>query len=354
MSDFDGLMGEINSGRNGNNLGLSMGHERLNRYIGIRKRIYTLVFAPTGGGKTAFVHDSYILNPYEDYLEKGKKTKFKVVLFSMERSKIYTIAKWTSRKIFLDKGYLIPIAKMMGWWREKLSDKEYELVKQYKGYIDELLTVVDIIEGPINPTGIYKYLKEYAENPLNGKTERVSEFHSIYTPVNSGEIIIPIIDHIALSKPEKGQSKKEAIDKVSEYMQYARDFWGYTPVVVSQVNRDMSNPIYQKMGSFEPTIDSVKESGRMAEDSDTVISIWDPRRYNTTDESYDISKFIDTSTGANYFRKIKVLKNSYGEDGIGCGMAFHGATGCYKELFKASEMEGFDYTQIFSGKYFLK
>lgn len=347
---FDRLIDEINNGRQGNNLGLSMGHERLNRYTGIRKRIYTLVFAPTGGGKTAFVHDSYILNPYEDFKQKGGK--FKVILFSMERSKIYTIAKWTSRKIFLDIGYLIPIAKMMGWWRDKLTENEYNTILKYRAYVEDILKYVDIIEGPINPTGIYKYLKEYAEK--NGEKKEISEFHKIYTPHNPAEIVIPIIDHIALTKPEKGQTKKEAIDKVSEYMQNARDFYGYSPVVVSQVNRDLGNPIYQKMGSFEPTIDSVKESGRMAEDSDCVISIWDPRRYNTVDESYDIDKFIDKSTGANYFRKVKILKNNFGEDGIGCGMAFHGATGVYKELLKPSDMEGFDYTRIFSGKYFLK
>lgn len=236
MSDFDDLMGEVERGRNGNNLGLSMGHERLNRYIGIRKRVYSLVFGPTGSGKTAFVHNSYILNPYEDFKNK-KDIKFKVILFSMERSKIYILAKWTSRKIFLDTGYLIPIAKMMGWWREKLSDKEFKLISEYKGYIDDLLKYVDIIEGPQNPTGIYMYLKNYAENPINGKKEEVSEFHRIYTPTDPNQIVIPIIDHIGLTKSEKNgnsmMTKKEAIDKVSEYMQYARDFWGFTPVVVS-------------------------------------------------------------------------------------------------------------------------
>ncbi len=356
MNDFDDLMDEIERGRNGHNLGLSMGHDRLNRYIGIRKRIYSLIFGPTGSGKSAFVHSSFILNPYEDL--KDKNVKFKVFLFSMERNRKYIIAKWTSRKIFLDTGYLIPISKMLGWWKEKIDDKERDLIKSCKGYITDLRKYVEIIDGAQNPTGIYKYLKNYAEDPANGKVERVSEFHSTYTPVNPGEIIIPIIDHIGLTKSEKTDghmmNKKEAIDKVSEYMQLARDFWGYSPVVVSQVNRDLSNPIYQKMGSFEPTIDNAKESGRPGEDSDCVISVWDPRRYNSTDESYDITKFIDTSNGANYFRKVKILKNTYGEDSIGCGMAFHGATGEFKELFRPKEMEGFNYEDLFSGKYFKK
>lgn len=302
-------------------------------------------------GKTAYVHNSYILNPYEDFISKGKG-KFKVILFSMERSKIYTIAKWLSRKIFMSEGILIPIPKMMGWWKDKLTEGELLLIKKYKYYIDDLLKYVDIIEGAQNPTGIYKYLEQYAENPLNGKKNRVSEFHSIYNPVDPTEIIIPIIDHIGLVKPEKGQNKKEAIDKTSEYMQKARDFWGYSPVVVSQVNRDLSNPIYQKMGSFEPTIDNAKESGRPSEDSDNVVSIWDPRRYNTTDPSYDIEKFVDQTTGANYFRSVKILKNSYGEDSIRVGMGFHGATGTFKELPKPGLMEGFNYENLYDGTFF--
>lgn len=265
MSEFEKLFTEIKNARDGRNTGLSLGHSRLSKYIGIRKRIYTLVFGPTGSGKTAAVHDMYILNPYEDFVLR-KHGKFKVILFSMERSKIYTVAKWLCRRIFLTEGILIPINKMMGWWREKISDEELFFIQKHGPYIDDLLKYVDIVEGAQNPTGIYKYLRDYAENPLNGKKERVSEFHSIYIPTDPGEIIIPIVDHIGLTKPEKGQNKKEAIDKVSEYMQYARDFWGYSPVVVSQVNRDLSNPIYQKMGSFEPTIDNAKESGRPSED----------------------------------------------------------------------------------------
>jgi hypothetical protein len=84
-----------------------------------------------------------------------------------------------------------------------------------------------------------------------------------------------------------------------------------------------------------------------------VISLFDPHRYKTTDTMYDVNKFIDDSTGANYFRSIKILKNSYGEDSIKIGMAFHGAIGVFKELPKKDQMEGFDYSELFNGSYFL-
>ena len=166
---FEQLKQEIANGLEGKNNGLSMGFNRLNKYIGIRKRIMTLVFGASGSGKTAYVHSAYILNPYDHYMKTKEKSgiKFKVILFSMERGKVYIIAKWLSRKIFIDTGYLIPIQKMLGWWDIKLTKEEHKLILDFEWYIKDLLEVVDIIEGAQNPTGIYKYVKKYAEE--NGK-----------------------------------------------------------------------------------------------------------------------------------------------------------------------------------------
>ena len=156
----------------------------------------------------------------------------------------------------------------------------------------------------------------------------------------------------------KGNSKKESIDKVSEYFQYFRDTCGYSICGVSQINRDLSNPIYQKLDTFEPNIDNIKESGRPAEDADCVISLFDPVRYNTDDGSYgDVSRFRCNTSGAKFFRSTKILKNTYGEDDIRIGMAFHGATGTFKELPKPKYVNenwtDKDFNNIISGNYFL-
>jgi len=267
MSDeFNILRDEVQRGIEGKNSGIPMGFSRLNKYIGIRKRIFTLIFGATGSGKSAFCHSAYILNPFDWWYANRQNTniKLKFILFSMERSRVYTLAKWTSRKIFLDQGVLIPIAKLLGWWETKLTKDEHDLFLMYEDYVNELCEVCDIVEGGQNPTGIYKYVKKYAE--ANGRIEEISEFDKIYIPNHENEIVIPIVDHLGLTRPEKSMNKKEAIDKVSEYFQWMRDFLGYTPVGVSQLNRNLSNPIYQKMDSFEPSLDDVKESGRPAED----------------------------------------------------------------------------------------
>lgn len=351
-SNFDILEQEVQSGIEGRNSGIPMGFNRLNKYVGIRKRIFTTVFGGTGTGKSALVHNAWILQPF-DYLQKHQNSnlKMKVILFSMERSKVYILAKWISRKIFLDYGILIPIPKLLGWWDEKLTKDEHDLFLSTKDYLNELSEFCDIIEGAINPTGIWKYVKKYAE--ANGKFEQISEYKKVYIPNHPNEIVVPIIDHYALATVESGKTKKETVDKVSEYCQLMRDQLGYSPVGVSQINRDIGGMMLKKVDSFEPTLDHIKESGRMAEDGDVVISLFQPSRYHTEDKAYTVSKFIDPNNGGDYFRRLTILKNSYGEADIGTGMAFFGAIGMFKELHKAKDMENFDYNSLFNYSYFL-
>ena len=352
--DFSLIMKEIQVGLTGKNNNIPMGFDRLNRYLGLRKRVMSLVFGSSGSGKSAFVNDAWILNPFEHYVKNRSSIRIKVYYFSQERSKIFTICKWLSRKIFLDHGRLITVSRMLGWNDAKMTHDEHDLVLMYEDYIDELTgEFVTIIEGGQNPTSFYKILKNDAES--HGKTENVDKFNTIYIPDDSNRLVIPIIDHCGLIKTEKGsKTKKECIDKTMEYMQIVRDLYGMSPVLVSQITRELGSVQYQKLGDFEPTIDHIKESGAIAEACDYVISLFDPLRYNTTDSQYDAAKLRDPNTGAKHFRKLKLLKNSYGEDSIPIGMAMHGATGIFKELPRANEIEEEFYEQVLSGKFYRK
>ncbi len=69
---------------------------------------------------------------------------------------------------------------------------------------------------------------------------------------------------------------------------------------------------------------------------------------------HDAEKMIDTNTGAKYYRSLKIHKNSWGEDDIRKGLAFHGAIGHFKELPKYTEMNDNSYNSILSGEFFKK
>lgn len=304
-------------------------------------------------GKTSFIDDAFVLNPI-DWFIKNKATtniKLKVVYRSMERSRSYKLAKWVARKIFLDQGIEIGVSKLLGW-TDTLTPEEYKLYQSYKPYMDEMENIVEIVDGAENPIGIAKDIKNYALR--HGKIKKIDEYNNIYVPDDENLITIIVIDHIGLLKTTKTQStKKAAIDKMSDELRYARDFFGFSPVVVSQFNRSISNPMRIKAGDVEPQLEDFKESANTQDDADVVLALFDPIRYKVEDPSgYDLGKLRD-EYGAKYFRSLRLIKNSYGEDDIRVGLAFLGAMGMFKELPKRKDISEADYDAIRNKSFFL-
>jgi hypothetical protein len=349
---FELLKHEVELGLTGRNNGIPMGFDRLNRYIGIRKSMYFLVGGLTGSGKTSFIDDAFVLNPFDWYImQKAPNIKLRIIYRSMERSRTYKLAKWVSRKIFLDHAMIVPVSKLLGW-NEKMTKDEHDLFLMYEDYMNQMNDVITIIDGPENAVGVAKELKAHALQ--NGRIEQVDEFNKRYFPNNENEITIVIIDHIGLLKTTKDQTtKKQAIDKMSDELRYARDFYGYTPVVVSQFNRDISNPIRIKNGDVEPQLEDFAESSQTQNDADVVLALFDPMRYKVADPSgYALDKLKD-EFGAKYFRNLRLIKNSYGEDDVRIGLGFMGQIGMFKELKKRKDMTDSDYESVINKTFFL-
>jgi hypothetical protein len=351
---FEHLAKEVELGLSDRNNGIPMGFDRLNRYVGIRKSMYFLVGGLTGSGKTSFIDDAFVLNPFDWYrsVQNKQDIKLKIIYRSMERSRTYKFAKWVSRRIFLDYGMIIPVSKMLGWQKEKMTKDEHDLFLTYRDYMGELNECVTIIDGPENPVGIAKELKAHALE--NGTIEKLDEFNKIYVPNHENEVTIVVIDHIGLLKTTKDQpTKKEAIDKMSDELRYARDFYGYTPVVVSQFNRSISNPMRIKNGDVEPQLEDFAESSSTQNDADIVMALFDPLRYKVADPSgYNLDKLKD-EYGAKYFRSLRLIKNSYGEDDIRIGLGFLGQIGMFKELPRRKDMTDDDYDRVVNKTFFL-
>jgi hypothetical protein len=349
---FEQLKQEVQQGLDGRNGGIPMGFDRLNRYIGIRKSIYFLVGGLTGSGKTSFIDDAFVLNPFDWYISHSDpKIKLRIIYRSMERTRVYKLAKWVSRKIFLDHGIIIPVTKLLGW-TDRMNHDEHDLFLMYEDYMGRMDEVITIIDGPENPVGIAKELKAHALQ--HGRIEQVDEYNKRYFPNNEREITLVIIDHIGLLKTTKDQTtKKQAIDKMSDELRFARDFYGYTPVVVSQFNRDISNPIRIKNGDVEPQLEDFAESSQTQNDADVVLALFDPMRYKVADPSgYNLEKLKD-EYGGKYFRSLRLIKNSYGEDDVRIGLGFMGQIGMFKELPRRKDMTDADYDSVVNKTFFL-
>ena len=349
---FEQLKHEVDKGLEGRNGGIPMGFNRLNRYIGIRKGMYFLVGGLTGSGKTSFIDDAFVLNPFDWYIsQQNPGIKLRIIYRSMERSRVYKLAKWVGRKIFMDHGYVIPVPKLLGW-TEKMTHDEHDLFLMYEDYMGQMDDVITIIDGPENPVGIAKELKAHAVQ--HGRIEQVDEYNKRYFPNNENEITIVVIDHIGLLKLTKDQTnKKAAIDKMSDELRYARDFYGYTPVVVSQFNRDINNPMRIKNGDVEPQLEDFADSSQTQNDADIVLALFDPMRYKVADPSgYDLDKLKD-QYGAKYFRSLRLIKNSYGEDDVRIGLGFMGQVGMFKELPRKRDITEAVYQSVVDKTYFL-
>jgi len=350
---FQDLKKAVQDGMDGRNNGIPMGFDRLNRYIGIRKSMYTLIGGLTGSGKTSFVDDAYVLNPFDWYISKynTSNVKLKIIYRSMERSRTYKLAKWVSRKIFLDHGQIVSVNKLLGW-TEKMTKDEHDLFLMYEDYMGEMNEVMTIIDGPENAVGIAKELKAHALE--NGVIEQVDEHRKIYIPNDENTITLVIIDHIGLLKTTKDQTtKKDTIDKMSDELRYARDFFGFSPVVVSQFNRSISNIARLKNGDVEPQLEDFAESSSTQNDADVVLALFDPMRYKVSDASgYDMGKLRD-QFGAKYYRSLRLIKNSYGEDDVRIGLGFLGQVGMFKELPRQKDMTDSIYSSIVDKTFFL-
>lgn len=351
MSTFDNLDSIIQSGMNGDNRFIPIGLPKLGRYANLRERILTLLFSTTGAGKSAMI-DTIVLNACRLHMEQPTTYKIKpdFQLFSMERAKVLRVAKWISYFIFVNEGEVIELPKMLGWWDQKLSKAEYDLVKSYKSQLDQILNdYVEIHEGAKSPNEIYKIMKDHFEE--RGEYEQVEikgKKHKIYVKKNNDEICVPIFDHGNLTRTTKDlPTKKLSIDKLVEYVQGFRDLEGSAPIWVSQVNRSISSITRTKDGEYELTLEDVKESGDIGDACDIAMSIFDPVKYNQSSRTgYTPTDFVDEKTGNKYFRSIQIHKSSYGADDLRLPLAFNGFCGQFMELPNRKTLSDEEYNKL--------
>ena len=326
----------VDDGREGRNKFLPLPFPRLTEHIGVGRSMYHLIGGDSGTGKSAFVHLAYILGPYNVWKRMKVRDEtdidFKVLLFSMERSRRDTLAKWACMYVLMRHGIMMDVNTLLGRGvsKSRLPDDVYQVAMSVEEYFEELDDHVTIVEGLQNPTGIYKRVVQFANQ--NGITEKVNQFDRSYTPNNPHLVTVVGVDHIGKLVAESGMNDLQKLTKMGEYLTIFRDFYGFSPVVVSQFNRGKADSTRRTQMVLKPEDSDFKGSGSMYEDCDAAIALFNPHRYHMSDyEGYHIQRFI-TETGHNRFRAALLLKNTYGVDGIESGMNFIGEVGLYREM----------------------
>ncbi len=369
MSLSSDLDVQIQAARKGKSGVIPISYNRIGNYMEIAKNTMISIAGETGVGKSTIAVDMFLINPIQWYLaNKNDNIKLSVIYLSMERKLYMMTSRIISRLIFEEQGLDISPKKILGRNANfQLTDNEYILVQQYYSRIDEWEKDDLLIchEGSKNSTGISLFLEEFAKRNgiISRKDTTDKSYENIlakpktYEPSLPNHIVLVITDHIGILTPEEKNAKtKSTIDGFSKTMREARDVYGFSPVIVQQMNRNLSDIHRHRMGDLKPKLSDIADSSNTAQDSDVVLILHDPLRHDPEARlpGYELKRFRD-KFHRNFYRSLYILKNSFDScPDTPFPMAIHPIYGILSTLPIPSKVSEDIYDQVLSGQYFLQ
>lgn len=335
------FIGEVEEGMRGRYTGLKTDMPRLSKFMnGIQKRTYYAVGGNPKAGKSAFVDELFVLGPYL----RNPEANVKWIYFSPEVDKLEKMAKYTAYfmdakyDVYCDSNYI-------------LSRGDNRLSIEHKKLVDEIANnelkdlfenKIEFIEDKVNPEGIRRILFEHAE--ANGKfirelwykdgAERKEKIVG-YEEKDKSLYTIVIVDHVGLVPLYKGFTKKQNIDELSSFMVWFRNICNFSPVLVSQFNRDLGKIDRLKFSGEQlgPTLEDFKDTGGLSEDASMVIGIFNPTIHKHLDRhmSYDLN-----GIGKSY-RSVHILASRNTEANVSLSALLEGKSGKWIELPKPDD-----------------
>jgi hypothetical protein len=154
--------------------------------------------------------------------------------------------------------------------------------------------IISVIEDRDNPTGVRNRLLNYAEekgkfiyreDTFKGKTVKRAVGYKYNQP---NQYTIVVIDHVRKALFERGWTQiKQAVDKLSEYEVDLRNLCGFTFVNIVHINRELASTQRRMLDDdrIYPGPESLKDTGNLSEDSNFVITMFNPM-----DDKFNLKK----------------------------------------------------------------
>jgi len=186
-----------------------------------------------------------ILNAIQD--AEVKNTPINVIYYSWEIDETSKKANWLSILIYKKYNIVIPPEKIKGFGNLRLTEDEQRLVYSELEELEKIFKKIDFIWESVHPTGLYKYwwnhmekrgkfIKEPFVDEEGKNRERIISFE-LNDPK---EYNIVAIDHLYLSKIERGFTLKQNIDKISEFAVVCRNLFKMTFIFLQQFNQGLT------------------------------------------------------------------------------------------------------------------
>lgn len=326
----DRLLSDIQRGKDGKNVGISMGLPELDKILfGIQRECLYTIGADTSGGKTSYALDIFVYNMLKN---KGDK-KVKILFYSFEMSKESLFAKLLSRYIWDNFGEVITYEDILSLTKP-ITDAQLAIVNQCVPWMRSVESILTIYDKSLTPAGIYATCKKWLET--SGTFVKVDEHREDYIEKDKSEIRLVIADHMGLIGGTG--SKKERIDTVVDMFIYFRNKCFITGVMVQQLNRNQKSMDRKLNGYEQVQIDDFADTSGTTNGSNVVLALYYPYREKIARcDGYPIQNVLK-----NKFRLIQVLKNRFGRADVAKGAAFYGEIGMFRELPRPEEITNYE------------
>ena len=339
----------IESGKKGQNTGLSTGIPKLDEYTGgVRRGVYTLIFGLSGSGKSSLVLYSYIYRPLKD----NPDSNIKLVYYSLEMSAEILLSKLLCLYIYETFGKVIPYTKLMSW-QEILSDEDYDYVLKGRKWLASISDKLIIIDKYLNNKNFYHSLMNLLEEW--GTFQEIDKGNrTIYIKHDPMQLVQVVIDHLGLVTPVDGHSKKAEMDLISSYCVSLREKCQVSFVILQQENRNSADMDRRKAGLTECSPEDLKDTGNTYNDCEVCIGVYYPLKFKVKQHgNYPIIVEDDKQQGSGSFlglrdryRALCLIKNRHGANDRMIPSNFFGELGIFRELPNGKMVS--DYTPFLS------
>lgn len=311
-------------------------------FIGIEQSCYYTITSFTKGGKSQFTSYTFIYKPLMFCYFTKADVDLKILYFPLEETPERIMQRFISWLLFdFSKGKIRVSPRELRSTTSPVSEEILEVINsdEFQDMLEYFESHIIFPEEAANPTGIYKYCKNYAEEHGTVYTKigkYKDEFGVVqerqvfdrYEQDNPNEYRLIIIDTINLIDTERGMTLKQSMDKLSEYCaKYLRNRYNYSPIIIQQQSFDQEGNEAFKMGRVRPSVAGLGDSKYTSRDSNVVLGLFSPFRFALKEyEGYDVSKFKDN------IRFLEMIVNRDGEMGGLCPLFFDGAVCQFEEL----------------------
>lgn len=337
---------------------------------GVVPGMIQMITASSGVGKTQAAKALYVREPLEYALKHN--INLKIFYFALEESEQEFIDTMICNFISSRCNINMDLLTLQGFRDKSLPQDKMDLIDKYIDDVEALLDKVEIVDSVYNPTGIYKYCRDYADkhgthvfedrefiknkvdvnpsSPTYGQKITVTEkakVYSHYVPDDPNAFVIVIVDHMSLLVPEKIKDANTMMNQHQTMAHWSTNYalkqitkhWNWAVVNVIQQEQSGEKEQFTMKGESvqkktEPSLAGFANNKEIQRDAKVVIGVYSPDRYGFDDyHGYDIRRFRDC------FRAMKILKNRFGAPNKYHHFLFDGATNRFKELPKADEVD---------------